>query len=234
MSKLKLYYDLMSQPSRALYMFVKKNRIPFEDKALALRRGEHKQEAYKKINPLQLVPAIDDGGFILTESVAILQYLCSKYDLPEHWYPRKDLKAQAKVNEYLNWQHANTRMNCAMVFRHLVVIPRETKKPVDWEQVNLMKKRVSYVVDHLDKSFLRDKPYLCGNEVSVADLLCICELMQLNAVHEEQLYESNPNIKAWSDRVKNRLNPEFEEAHKIVYRVRDMYKTVLAPSFAKL
>lgn len=53
-------------------------------------------------------------------SVAIIQYLCSRYDLPEHWYPRKDLKAQAKVNEYLNWQHANTRMNCAMVFRHLV------------------------------------------------------------------------------------------------------------------
>lgn len=56
-------------------------------------------------------------------SVAIIQYLCNRYDLPEHWYPRKDIKAQAKVNEYLNWQHANTRMNCAMVFRHLVSRP---------------------------------------------------------------------------------------------------------------
>lgn len=39
MSKLKLYYDLMSQPSRAVYMFVKLNKIPFEDKAVALRTG---------------------------------------------------------------------------------------------------------------------------------------------------------------------------------------------------
>uniref|UniRef100_K1QWE7 Glutathione S-transferase theta-1 n=1 Tax=Magallana gigas TaxID=29159 RepID=K1QWE7_MAGGI len=120
MSKLKLYYDLMSQPSRALYMFVKLNRIPFEDKAVALRSGEHKQEAFTKINPVQLVPVIDDGGFVLTER----HYLCNRYDLPEHWYPRKDIKAQAKVNEYLNWQHANTRMNCAMVFRHLTMPSR--------------------------------------------------------------------------------------------------------------
>lgn len=41
MSKLKLYYDLMSQPSRALYMFVKLNKIPFEDKAVALRSGNY-------------------------------------------------------------------------------------------------------------------------------------------------------------------------------------------------
>lgn len=224
----------MSQPSRALYMFVKLNRIPFEDKAVALRSGEHKQEAFTKINPVQLVPVIDDNGFVLTESVAIIQYLCSRYDLPEHWYPRKDLKAQAKVNEYLNWQHANTRMNCAMVFRHLVIIPRETKKPVDWEQVNMMKKRVAFVINHLDKTFLKEKPYLCGSEVSVADLLCICELMQLNTVHEEQLYESNPKIKAWAERVKKRLSPEFDEAHQIVYRLRDLYKSTIAPSFANL
>lgn len=105
---------------------------------------------------------------------------------------------------------------------------------MDWDQVNMMKKRVAFVVNHLDKTFLKEKPYLCGSEVSVADLLCICELMQLNAVHEEQLYESNPKIKAWAERVKKRLNPEFDEAHQIVYRLRDLYKSTIAPSFAKL
>ena len=29
--------------------------------------GEHKQEAFKKVNPFQLVPVIDEGGFVLTE-----------------------------------------------------------------------------------------------------------------------------------------------------------------------
>lgn len=36
---LRFYYDLMSQPSRALYMFLRLNKIPFEDHAIALRKG---------------------------------------------------------------------------------------------------------------------------------------------------------------------------------------------------
>lgn len=34
---------------------------------LPIFTGEHKQEAFTKINPVQLVPVIDDNGFVLTE-----------------------------------------------------------------------------------------------------------------------------------------------------------------------
>ena len=40
MAALKLYFDLMSQPSRAVYMFLKVNQIPFEEKPVALRKGK--------------------------------------------------------------------------------------------------------------------------------------------------------------------------------------------------
>ena len=30
----------------------------------------------------------------------------------------------------------------------------------------------------LESVFLRDKDYLCGREISIADLACVCELMQ--------------------------------------------------------
>lgn len=39
MAPMKLYYDLMSQPSRALYIFLKKANIPFDDHQIALRKG---------------------------------------------------------------------------------------------------------------------------------------------------------------------------------------------------
>lgn len=54
-------------------------------------------------------------------SVAILRYLAKKYEgqISSNWYPN-DPKAQAKVDEYLEWQHLNTRLNCAMFFQHKV------------------------------------------------------------------------------------------------------------------
>jgi glutathione S-transferase len=39
MSGLKVYYDSMSQPSRAVLIFLKLNKIPFEDKPVALMSG---------------------------------------------------------------------------------------------------------------------------------------------------------------------------------------------------
>ena len=61
------YYDLMSQPCRALYIFLKMAGIPFESRTIALGKMEHLTDEYAKINPFKKVPVIDDSGFILTE-----------------------------------------------------------------------------------------------------------------------------------------------------------------------
>ena len=47
-------------------------------------------------------------------SGAILRYLCDKYQLPDHWYP-KDLQSRAKVDEALSWFPANLR--CGAFFQ---------------------------------------------------------------------------------------------------------------------
>lgn len=37
----RFYYDLMSQPSRALYLFLRMNKIPFDGHAISLRKGSY-------------------------------------------------------------------------------------------------------------------------------------------------------------------------------------------------
>lgn len=49
-------------------------------------------------------------------SVAILRYICREFKVADHWYP-KESKSQLKVDEYLEWQHLNTRAHCALYFR---------------------------------------------------------------------------------------------------------------------
>lgn len=49
------------------------------------------------MNPQKEVPVLDDDGFILGESIAIMQYLCDQYGPDNSIYPQ-DPKEKALVN----------------------------------------------------------------------------------------------------------------------------------------
>lgn len=59
------------------------------------------------LNVAKKVPALKEGDFTLGESHAIMKYLHSTRELPDHWYP-KDAKQRAKIDEYLDWHHTST------------------------------------------------------------------------------------------------------------------------------
>lgn len=45
--------------------------------------GEHRQQAYLTLNPQGLVPALKDGDDVVTQSLAIIEYLDAKYPEPQ-------------------------------------------------------------------------------------------------------------------------------------------------------
>ena len=53
-------------------------------------------------------------------SAAIMRYLVSKYNLPDHWYPSNP-ECRARVDEYLDWHHTNTRAGAAGYFANQVM-----------------------------------------------------------------------------------------------------------------
>lgn len=64
---LKLYYDLISQPSRALYIIFKVCNIPFEKKIVNLKNLEQYTPEFEQINPFKKVPVIEHDGYKLGE-----------------------------------------------------------------------------------------------------------------------------------------------------------------------
>lgn len=59
--------------------------IPYENVDVDLVNGAHKAPEFLKLSPLGQVPAIDDNGVIIADSVAILTYLVETYDNAATW-----------------------------------------------------------------------------------------------------------------------------------------------------
>ncbi|XP_017292086.1 glutathione S-transferase theta-2 [Kryptolebias marmoratus] len=220
-----VYLDLLSQPCRAVYILLTCTKIPHRVHTVALRKGENKTPEFTRLNPMQKVPVMVDNGFVLTESDAILKYLASTRDVPEHWYPRQP-EQRARVDEYTAWHHTNTRLRAAKVFILEVLLPAQFGAPVDKTRLKRALSELEDTLDKLESMFLRRQPFLCGDDVTVADLLAVCELMQPLGGGRDIL-KDHPQLQRWMSRVQSAVGESFDKAHAVLYGIRDRHRAKL-------
>jgi len=81
---MKLYTFFRSSASYRVRIALNLKGINYEQTPIHLRRGggEQLQPAYKTLNPQALVPALEDNGRVLTQSLAIIEYLNEQFPNP--------------------------------------------------------------------------------------------------------------------------------------------------------
>jgi len=77
---IKLYDNPLSGNCFKVKLFLVQSKIPFESIIIDVFKGESRKAPFLQINNAGKIPAIDDNGFILNESNAILLYLAEKYN----------------------------------------------------------------------------------------------------------------------------------------------------------
>lgn len=90
--------------------------IPYDIEAKDLEKGEQFSDAYHKINPQMVVPALADGDVVLGQSMAILEYLDELH--PEPALLPTDAAARARVRSIALMSVADT---------HPLIVPRIRK-----------------------------------------------------------------------------------------------------------
>ncbi|BAZ48000.1 glutathione S-transferase [Nostoc sp. NIES-4103] len=78
---LKFYYNPLSPNVRRVWLTLLEKEIPFETVLVKLD-GDQLQPDFLEINPFHHIPVVVDDGFRVVESLAILDYLESKYPTP--------------------------------------------------------------------------------------------------------------------------------------------------------
>jgi glutathione S-transferase len=88
----------------------------FEPVPVTLAQGEHLQPEYLAINPHARVPALGTEQGVITENIAILNYLADLFGA-EGSVPRGDPRAAARCNELLAWFASSVHIAFAQVWR---------------------------------------------------------------------------------------------------------------------
>lgn len=95
-------------------------------------------------------------------------------------------------------------------------MPHRTGQPVDVPALKEHSDNLEKILNQMENYFLARNDFLAGSEMTLADLLGICELMQPECVGYP-LARDRPLLEKWMERVKGRLQPHFDETHKEIF-----------------
>ena len=163
MSRLRIYGIARTRAFRALWI-AKELGLDYEHIPVEIGQAGARQPDYLAINPNGRLPAIDDGGFALWESLAITLYLAKKHATGT-LYPAT-LEGEAKAWQWSLWAVQEVDRGVNIWSLHAVRLPPEDRDPQRRAEALKVIEAPFRVLD----GALADRPYLLGNDFTVADL----------------------------------------------------------------
>ncbi len=150
-------------------------------------------EEYGKLNPNRLVPTINDSGFILWESYAIIRYLCRQYGMGSLW--PKDSQSAATADQWMEWTNSRFMGTFFPIFWALIRTPKENQ---DQAMIENAAKATAELLE-IFESHLESRKFVCGNHLTMADIPLGSMMFKYYNLNIER--PTLPNIEAWYARL---------------------------------
>lgn len=156
------------------------------------------EQAFLNLNPFAQIPVIQDGDFVLSESIAILEYLEERYPSPR--LMPAGVEDRAIVRNLMCWgtDYWPGAWKKWMAPR----VPQEMAPLWTDESVALGRKEIGKHLDVL-ATYLSDSDWLVG-EYSLADISYAPLVLILTRVGLAKEIEARPRVKDWIDRLRDR------------------------------
>jgi glutathione S-transferase len=158
--------------------------LPYRVHGLDHTGGEINGPDYSKISPFHLVPVIDDDGFIVAESAAVLLYIAEKAGklIPP------DFQGRTRVVEWCFAALATVERP----MMEILLIDKFGGENTEKRRADMVKQAVRWL-EGLERR-LDGREWIASDDFSVADILLGTVLRQ---IRKTDLIESYPRLKAF-------------------------------------
>jgi glutathione S-transferase len=168
--------------------------------------GGNDDPEYRAMNPMGLVPTLNDDGFVMWESNAITRYLAQKYGAGS-LYPN-DPHARATADTWMDWKLTAVNPMMRSIFWGFVRTKPEDR---DMDDINAGIEQGKTLWAMLDRH-LEGRQYIAGDELTMGDIPVGPQAFRWFELVEDR--PSMPHLEAWYQRLterpafrKNCMNP---------------------------
>nr|QFU14638.1 glutathione S-transferase GSTe10 [Dendroctonus armandi] len=218
---LKLHYVEASPAARSVMMVMKVLQVPVEYFELDLSTQDQFAQIFLQLNPAHTAPILDDDGFILWESHAIVKYVVDKFGKTDELYP-KEVQERAKVDQMLFY-------NASALFPMLRdVIPIFNAQAA--LQTSSIPQDQTGNIDRCFEEleyFLGSSEFLATNHLTIADICAMPILSTINYFKELNGCKY-PKLNGWLNRLRceNFYKIDLDGIHKFtkLFPTPDKYR----------
>ena len=141
----------------------------------------------------------------------MLRYVCNSRSVPDHWYP-KDPRKRAQVDLFFDRFQPAVKSIAAYLYQKYPNSPM--KVPTVEDPTKLLEKNLG----ELKRTFLSNRKFLAGDEISLADIQMIFMFSYLDRAEYD--LSKHPILKEWKERilttdVKQQYNKYLEKSTKV-------------------
>jgi glutathione S-transferase len=151
---------------------------------------------YRQLNPNSLVPTIEDDGFVLWESNAIVRYLAAKHSAGDLW--PDDLRTRADTDRWMDWNNTTFWPALRPLFMGLVRTPPEKRDPSALEDSRIKTAGALAMID----THLSSCEFLAGERFTMGDIALGCGIWRWMSLPIER--PELTNVKRWFDTLAKR------------------------------
>nr|CAD7458691.1 unnamed protein product [Timema tahoe] len=194
---LDLYYWPLSPPCLTVMLTARALGVKLNLKQFNLKAWEHLSPQFCKMNPQHTIPTLNDDGFIVWESRAILAYLVNKFgESDDPLYP-KDPKKRALVDQRLYFDIGTLYQNFMDYYF-----------PVAFNGAEFEPKKIDKITKAIQvlETFLEGQQWVAGTSLTIADISIAVTLSSAEAVGFDVSPSKYPNLYRWYTEAKNSIS----------------------------